>query len=118
MGIEIMGASDDLLEVEGDIREEFNVLGDDDLFIAASNGLLYRVEYDRDGVWRFRPYTNGSGTITHKECAVGDPDIYSDVLIVEDVTIEWVLVGTKMARVRRERAPAVQGSSDTKEEQA
>lgn len=116
MGITLTGASDDLLEVEGDIREEFNVLGDDDLFVATSTGFLARVEYDRDGVWRFRPYTNGLGTIVHKEAPVGNDDVYTDILDICDVTVEWVMVGTHMARVRPKR-PAGSASAGQTEVQ-
>jgi hypothetical protein len=52
--IEIFGASDDLIEIEGDFEEELNVYPDDDekeYFLAVSDGTLLKVVYD--GNWNF-----------------------------------------------------------------
>lgn len=53
MEVWIYGASDDLIEISGDIREEFTapLLNDTELAINPI-GATITVEYDDDGVWR------------------------------------------------------------------
>lgn len=50
MYLKIYGSSDDLIEIEGDIREELYVATDRG-FIALSDGTL--LTYDYDGDWHF-----------------------------------------------------------------
>jgi hypothetical protein len=52
MEITIYGTSDDLIEIEGDLREEFNVY--EPVILAWPNGSRIRATYGLDaGVWRF-----------------------------------------------------------------
>lgn len=62
MSITIYGASDDLIEIEGDIEEEFNWIADDgeSRLLAFSDGTLLRVLYDRDGIWRLNKVASGT----------------------------------------------------------
>jgi hypothetical protein len=53
-GTMVTGASDDLIEICGDIREEFNAYDCSDGTMAFSDGTLLGVEYDKDGIWRFK----------------------------------------------------------------
>lgn len=75
--IRITGASDDLIEIEGDIREEFNVYLEDDeeRFLAISDGTLFRVVYDKDGIWRFTQIAKGSSKITKVDGEGKEPDL-------------------------------------------
>lgn len=52
-GTMITGASDDLIEVEGEIIEEFSSFDCQNGLIACSDGTLLKVFYDKDGLWRF-----------------------------------------------------------------
>lgn len=54
--ITVTGASDDLIEVDGDIIEEFSAL-DTTVggYLGFSNGVLLRAVYDNDGIWRITP---------------------------------------------------------------
>lgn len=96
MSITIYGASDDLIEVEGDIYEEFTLRDDDEGDLCAtSNGCIFRILYDRDGCWRISPVVVAEGIVwSLEQCAVGGDD-YSDRLTVEGV--EWIVHGSGYA---------------------
>jgi len=53
-GTMVTGASDDLIEIAGELAEEFNSIDCSDGVMAFSDGTLLDVEYDEDGIWRFR----------------------------------------------------------------
>lgn len=97
MRIVITGHSDDLIEVDGDIREEFQAK--DENFVAVSNGTLLRIEYTRAGVWRITPVATGIGGLDIVQAPEGDDDNYSDVATV-DGEIQWVTHGTAYASVK------------------
>ncbi len=59
-GTIVTGASDDLIEVEGELREEFDSFSCQNGVMAFSDGTLLRVKYDDDGIWRFKPLFKGS----------------------------------------------------------
>src|SRR5690348_11142823 len=73
----ITGASDDLIEIDGDIREEFNALhgrhGDDASLLAFSDGTVLRIRFSRTGVWRIEPVVRGTAGL-HIECASEDDE--------------------------------------------
>lgn len=48
--LKIYGASDDLLELEGDITDEINVDCEESFCVAFSDGTLIRVHYDEDAI--------------------------------------------------------------------
>lgn len=96
--ITIYGASDDLLEVEGAISEEFGVYGeakdDEPFYVAVSDGTLLEVRYD--GCWRLAQAKAGSCAFSKTE---GDPDgDYTDRITLTGDALSWVVVGTKLAR--------------------
>lgn len=101
MAIEIYGASDDLIEIEGDIREEFTAYDEDDgTYLGFSDGTVLHVVFDRDGVWRIKPIAYGSNgpeslVITH--APAGDEDNYSDVARLA-ADVDWVLHGKALAQ--------------------
>jgi len=96
----IYGTSDDLLEIEGDIREEINVLAftdtDDGVLLAFSNGIVLRVVYDKDGIWRIRPLS-GSSRVTIEICPGDDENNYTDRAIIEE-SVNWVVLGYQFVR--------------------
>lgn len=109
--VKIYGASDDLIEVDGDMREEFSLsFRDDDstIFIACSDGSMFRVLYD--GCWRFARIVEGSAKFSKLEAdeadksgsrPTGEP-WYSDVVTL-DGDVSWVICGTNVATKQRLR---------------
>jgi len=100
MSISVYGASDDLIEVEGDIVEELSYGSEDEGdLLGFSDGTLLRVRYDNDGVWRITPIATAEGTILEIVQAPADnEDNYSDVATLHDVEITWVVQGGYYAR--------------------
>lgn len=104
MPIKLSGASDDLVEVEGDIREEFyaatlNDEGDEGGIMAFSNGIVLRILYTNDGIWRITPVSivGDSQLVQIEHAPEDDEDNYSDVATVHG-DIKWVVFGTNWAR--------------------
>lgn len=98
MKTRIYGASDDLIEIEGAIREELDCY-DEKLKLTFSDGTSFWTEYD--GQWRFKHLVKGDKFIKHIE-AVGDEQVhldedseevpnYSDFILLDE-GIEWVKV--------------------------
>ena len=99
----IYGASDDLIEIDGAIREEFNppLDGDDESasYLAFSNGVVLRVKYDSDGIWRIFKKRGDESLVSIKQCeGDGDGDDYSDIATVEGV--DWVVFGDRFEVAR------------------
>jgi len=97
MAVTVYGASDDLIEVEGDIEEEFSWAEDEQAYLAFSDGTLLTIDYQRDGVWRIAPVKKGTGQLEIKQAVSGDDDNFSDRAIITDSSIEWVVCGSEMA---------------------
>ncbi len=59
----VYGASDDLIEVEGVICEEFTLKNDggDGDILAFSSGAALRVVYTNDGIWKITILSPGAG---------------------------------------------------------
>lgn len=89
----IYGASDDLIEVEGDLREEFTYRDDKngDL-LGFSDGTLLRVRYDADGIWRITPVRRGTAFQGIEHAPEDDDSNYTDRASLGDV--DWVLHGS------------------------
>lgn len=88
----VYGCSDDLVELDGAIYEEFGAY-DRDSRLKFDNGAVLTVCYDRDGdgIWRIEnPRDHPSVTITRCEDRLGymnpDGDIYSDIAVVVGAT--------------------------------
>lgn len=98
MGVVVYGASDDLIEVEGDVTEEFLPDKDEDsgTLLAFSNGTVIRVSYSPAGVWRISPVA-GAENVVVVQAPEDDEDNYSDrATVTSDVT--WVVAGNQFAR--------------------
>lgn len=89
MGVTIYGASDDLIEIEGDIREEFNALGG---FLAFNDGNVLRIDYTGEGIWRITPTSYGKGEVVIEQAVSSDDDNYSDRATIEG-QLKWVVFG-------------------------
>lgn len=59
-GTMVTGASDDLIEIAGELEEEFNSIECSEGMMAFSDGTLLKVEYDEDGIWRFKVVFKGA----------------------------------------------------------
>lgn len=96
--VTIYGASDDLVEIEGDLREEFSFYSDEDdegRLLGFSDGTMLRVRYDEDGVWRFTLVHKGGAEMKKQEAPANDRNNYSDRITLTG-DIEWVMFGTEM----------------------
>ena len=102
MSVTVYGASDDLIEVDGDIVEEFtydqNQITEGNL-LAFSDGTVLRVVYSRSGVWRITTVASGTATVTVTQAPEDDDDNYSDRATV-DGDVRWVVQGGAWAGKR------------------
>lgn len=99
--VTVYGASDDLIEVEGDIEGEFYLKDDDagDL-LAFSDGTILRMRYAESGVWRITPVTTGgTSSLTIVPAPEGDEANYSDRATLTG-PVSWVVHGIGWAPVR------------------
>lgn len=94
----ISGHSDDLIELDGDISEEFYIpagarsRGEGKSYLAFSNGTVITIEYTDEGVWRIHPIVNPNNNLQIVQCPGDcDDDNYSDVATLEGVS--WVVKG-------------------------
>jgi len=99
----LFGASDDLIELEGDITEEFTAIRDDEKgFVGFSNGTVLRIHYNDDGIWEIRQVAGPKAEITQASGEDdGDTDehgcpTYSDKAIIDD-EIGWAVYGAGYA---------------------
>lgn len=76
--VTIYGSSDDLIEVEGDISEEF---GHDNGFLFFDDGTIVQVEYNNGGVWRINIIEGPAKIKSHQQpCG---PEEYSEKMTLE-----------------------------------
>ena len=87
--IKVYGASDDLIEIEGDIREEFS---GDRGYLGFSNGTVIHIYYTSKGIWRISPFFGNSVIYQVNR----ETDEYSDTAHIYD-DIKWVIYGTDLA---------------------
>lgn len=85
--VTIYGASDDLVEIEGDLDEEF---GGDDVVLAFGDGTVLRVSFAPSGVWGIERQAAGSAVYEKVEAPPGDEDNYSDRVTLIG-RLRWVL---------------------------
>lgn len=110
--ITIYGSSDDLIEIEGDIREEFTAgtQYDDGRegtggYLACSDGTLIEMSYKDDGIWHANILNKGSAFKEHIILPLDadpDGDEYSDKIIL-DGKVTWILYGLDYASNRKKK---------------
>lgn len=95
MSVTIYGASDDLVEIEGDINEEWDMptWSDEDMrrHIGLSDGTLLSICRDGEGCWRINVLHRGKYTTKKTEATATDSD-YTDRLEICGY-IEWAVFG-------------------------
>ncbi len=80
----VYGVSDDLIEVEGDLRYEFAYLEPHPNHLVFSDGTVLRVVYGDDGCWEIRVVAQGNGTTVHMQNHDGDLTSYSDRVTLQN----------------------------------
>lgn len=101
--VTIYGASDDLIEIEGDLREEFYALSaSEGMSIAFGDGTILDIHYDDHGIWRINRGFAGSAAF-EKEEALGDEGdredgrpAYSEIVKLTGDLL-WVFGGEKVS---------------------
>jgi hypothetical protein len=93
MIIEIRGASDDLIEIDGALSEEFSVSGES-VLLGVSDGTLLTVSFDVSGVWRINLLVEGSAEYSKVD---GTEKSGTDVVKLEAPSLTWVLLGDQRA---------------------
>lgn len=106
--VTLRGASDDLIEVEGAIEEEFYPFhhfedGDDDgAYLAFSEGTVLRIIYDSHGKWRINRVAKGTANYLLDELEVLDGEYSDKATLTGD--IRWVAQAKAWAS-RASRSP-------------
>lgn len=99
--VTLYGSSDDLIELDGDVYEEFNYRdaeGGD--LVAFSDGTLLSIKYDSSGTWRITPVVKGTAELAITQAAAGDDDDYTDRATLTG-DIRWATHGVAWAKARR-----------------
>ena len=96
--ITIYGASDDLIEIEGDLREEFTFQNEDDGDVVTfGDGTALRVTYTADGFWRIAAIFKGDAEVVKVEATDVDDDYSDRVTLTGD--LQWVATGNMLHRI-------------------
>lgn len=88
----IYGASDDLIELEGQIAEELNPNAEEPALLAFSDGTLLEVVYDDDGIWRIKRIAEGACVYHHEDGSV-DEDTPDKVTLTGE--LRWCVLGER-----------------------
>lgn len=103
MATKVYGASDDLIEFEGDVSGEVGYYGDDDgAMIVMPDGTLLVAKYGKPGnlaVWSIDVIRKGTHFDRIDLCTDEDADPYSDVAHFKDGMPDSGFVATKWQRV-------------------
>lgn len=85
MATTIYGASDDLVELEGDISEEFDCLNSK-ARLTFSDGTILEIQYGKQigSIWAIQVAKEGSHFSHLEICTDEDAEIYSDVAHLKD----------------------------------
>lgn len=97
----LTGASDDLIELSGDLYDEFGASYNDPRgVIGFSDGTLIVYEYDEDGIWRFKPIVKGE-LFDHIEQGEVAKDTF-DVVHFKD-GLKWAVTGAREDMTRSKK---------------
>lgn len=92
--IRVYGASDDLIEIEGDINEEFYASDDEPNYLAFHNGVVVMIKYI-EGMWKMMHISDPHSLVEYVHTALdADSDNYSDIIeMVNTNPHSWVVYG-------------------------
>lgn len=97
--VTVYGASDDLIEIEGDLTEEFTLIDDTDGDVLTfSCGTALRIKYDRDGMWRITRIAAGFANMNKTEATNADDD-YTDRVTLTGDAVTWVHHGNTLHKI-------------------
>jgi len=104
MATKVSGASDDLIEVDGDICGEvgfFCGTHAEVCLLFFSDGTILAVSYGKlvQGIWEVKLIAKGSQFIRIEPCMDADADPYSDVAEFAD-GLKWAYAATQWERVK------------------
>lgn len=85
--LRIYGASDDLIEIEGDDNDEIGAY-DTTKYLHFDTGHILKVWYPDDGIWKVEMVRGGRGPCEIVTCNDPDADPYSDVATIAEAT-KW-----------------------------
>lgn len=101
----IYGASDDLIEFEGEFTGEVGCYGTEDqehgVLVFVSDGTILEVKYGKngDGIWEVKPVKKGSLLIGIDQCTDEDADPYSDVAKFA-AGVKWAYAAKEWEKVK------------------
>lgn len=104
-GTRIFGASDDLIEFEGDVDGESGAYSGDEenenALIVCSDGTVLVAKYGKGrlGIWAFTVMTAGALFAGISTCSDEDADPHSDVVSFQP-GLKWAFVATAWERVK------------------
>ena len=98
--IKICGWNDDLIEVEGDIEEEFNVDNEKEYYIALSDGTCAQVYFDQAGIWRVVLITKGLRTMDYVHTY--NSEDRTEELNLTGGPYKWVMLSEEIRRQERQ----------------
>jgi len=99
--VTIYGSSDDNIEIDGDINEEFSRYDTSiewPALLGFSDGTVLKAYYGEDGIWHINKEISGTCTVSRVLAKDPDGPNYSDVVTLEGQDIDWVVFGTAMAQ--------------------
>jgi len=100
----IYGASDDLVEFDGDFTGEAGCYGTDDketgVLVMVSDGTILEVKYGKGGagIWEVKLLKRGDLYDKIEHCTDEDSDPYSDIAYFKE-GVKWAYVSTEWERV-------------------
>lgn len=96
--VTVYGASDDLIELDGGIYEEFGYRDDaEGDLVAFSDGTVLRVRHGAGGIWRITPVARGSAELSIVQAPEDDDSNYSDRATL-DGDVRWAVHGNGYAK--------------------
>lgn len=98
-GTKVYGASDDLVEIEGEFLGEVNSYDDETgVLLVLSDGTLLKVLYGDEGIWKITLVKNGQLFERIDQCDDADARPHSDIAYFGK-GIKWVYSATKWEKV-------------------
>lgn len=98
MTVVLFGYSDDCIEVDGAIHEEWPFHGDEAV-VGFSDGTAAKIKFD-DGVWRITVVALGSCRVELTPAPVGDESNYTDRLVLTG-DVRWAVLGSAITGAGR-----------------
>ena len=100
--VTVSGASDDLIEIEGDLSEEFNG-SEEPRWLAFSDGTLLTIQYGvGGGFWRISVLAQGTCAVTKVE-GTDEGDDYSDKVTLHGADLSWVVCGDRYEKIGKRK---------------